>query len=35
VRAGGNTLNHNETIAVRSSVRAGAIDPNHNEHVAG
>ena len=35
VKAGGITLQHNETLAVRSAVKAGGIGLNHNESFRG
>jgi hypothetical protein len=34
VRAGGQSLNHNETLAIRSSLKAGGEHLNHNETLA-
>jgi hypothetical protein len=31
VKAGGNSLQHNETLSVRSDVKAGRLSANHNE----
>jgi len=31
VKAGGLSVNHNETLVVRSAVKAGALTVNHNE----
>ena len=31
VKAGYKIGNHNETLAVRSSIKAGGLDLNHNE----
>ena len=38
VKAGGASLNHNQTAAglqVKSKVKAGALAPNHNQSVKG
>jgi hypothetical protein len=34
VKAGGQRVNHNETLAVRSDLKAGGLELNHNEALA-